>query len=390
MAESCYRPQYLPASFKGVPFVATEVSSNHGRRGAEGEFPFSENTAYADLGRKIRKYGLSGRFQTNSHISEATAFIRACESPGPGVLVHPTRGILASAACTSLRVRDNTETEQGVTYVDAEFVEAVEWPGGLRLGEPLSLAVGALLDASLAQFGADYRLGEIQAYHERTVADIALGFILQVSAGYAAATIADAAKRTRNKVLYDFQQVAPEDTATVGRAIAYGMGLIVSASTPQVAYRTMRELVNSAAQESALLAPASVAENAIYALVRTAGAAYMAQSGLDISGARSSDIRRIASAVDTILEGEMSYGWANHQNAFYLAVAEFRTEVSARFAEKAHQSPGLIQYDFGGATHPLKAAHAIYADAKRHRELEGLNNVGPYGKLGPAIQGLAR
>src|SRR5262245_39833440 len=89
---------YLPASFNGVPFYCTEASSEHGRRGSEGEFPFGENTAYADLGRRIRTYTLSAVFRGDNHVREATALIAVCEAPGPGVLVHPTRGIV-SAAC---------------------------------------------------------------------------------------------------------------------------------------------------------------------------------------------------------------------------------------------------------------------------------------------------
>ena len=52
MAIGCYTPAYLPASFKGVPFDALEATYEYGRRGAEGEFPFSDTTAYVDLGRK--------------------------------------------------------------------------------------------------------------------------------------------------------------------------------------------------------------------------------------------------------------------------------------------------------------------------------------------------
>ena len=37
MAEACYKEPYLPGSFKFIPFKAIEASSEHGRRGAEGE-----------------------------------------------------------------------------------------------------------------------------------------------------------------------------------------------------------------------------------------------------------------------------------------------------------------------------------------------------------------
>ena len=103
MALGCYTAPYLPASFKGVPFEALTAESEHGRRGAEGEFPFGEQTAYADLGRKIRRYSLKARFVLNSHVDDSAALIAACESPGSGALAHPTRGIV-NAACTSCKV----------------------------------------------------------------------------------------------------------------------------------------------------------------------------------------------------------------------------------------------------------------------------------------------
>ena len=87
MAIGCYNPDenYLPASFKGVPFEALEVTSQHGRRGAQGEFPWGENTAYVDLGRSIRTYSISGRVSDNNHIAMANALAAAVETPGAGI-----------------------------------------------------------------------------------------------------------------------------------------------------------------------------------------------------------------------------------------------------------------------------------------------------------------
>jgi len=83
---------YVPASFKGVGFNCTEVDIEGGRRGAEGEFPFGEITAYADLGRKIQVYHLTAVFRADDHVFDSHSLFQACQSPGPGVLVHPTRG----------------------------------------------------------------------------------------------------------------------------------------------------------------------------------------------------------------------------------------------------------------------------------------------------------
>src|SRR5262245_66687692 len=86
-----------PASFKGVQFYCTEADVEGGRRGAEGEFPFSEITAYADLGRKIRVYHLTAEFREDNHVKDSQALFRACESPGPVILVHSTLGAVMVA-----------------------------------------------------------------------------------------------------------------------------------------------------------------------------------------------------------------------------------------------------------------------------------------------------
>jgi len=108
---------YVPASFKGVQFVCTDADIEGGRRGAEGEFPFGENTAYADLGRKIRVFHLTAAFREDDHVLDAQALFAACESPGPGILVHPTRGT-HMAACRSVKVSDKVEEEAGLTTAE--------------------------------------------------------------------------------------------------------------------------------------------------------------------------------------------------------------------------------------------------------------------------------
>src|SRR5262245_14203380 len=114
---------YARASFKGVGFDCKEADIQGGRRGAEGEFPFGENTAYADLGRKIRVFSVSAVFRRDSHISDSSALFRACESPGPGILVHPTRGT-HMVACRSCKVKNEVEDSQGESTAELEFVEA--------------------------------------------------------------------------------------------------------------------------------------------------------------------------------------------------------------------------------------------------------------------------
>src|SRR4029079_17615961 len=149
----------VPASFKGVGFNCTEVNIEGGRRGAEGEFPFGEITAYADLGRKIQVYHLNAVFREDDHVCDSHCLFQACQSPGPGILVHPTRGTVL-AACRSIKLKDNVE-ETGETQCEMEFVEANGiGVGGPRAGPGYSSLYGIihspLNDVSRASFLANY------------------------------------------------------------------------------------------------------------------------------------------------------------------------------------------------------------------------------------------
>ena len=98
MSNFCHEfdKDYLPASFKGVPFFVDTISDSSGRRGVVGEFPFKNETDYADLGIKAQSYKFSGFFSGRFHIEQAKLFYEICRSEGAGILIHPTKGISCS------------------------------------------------------------------------------------------------------------------------------------------------------------------------------------------------------------------------------------------------------------------------------------------------------
>lgn len=396
MAQACYEEPYLPASYKLIPFDAVEVTSSHGRRGAEGEFPFGETTGYADTGRKIRRYTLQGKFVNNNHVISAAALIAACELPGPGPLVHPTRGVIASAACVSIKVTDKVESEQGITYLDMEFVEANNWPNGLSVvGQLLGVIVAPLITSSRANFRASYAPQEIQTYRQGAVVNAAQEQVANIATEYTLSTTTEAADDQRNRVIYELNTVVnidseAEDTEKADRALSLGMNAVSIGTRGTVKFDAFRRLANGAARSSSFLNPAGSAEDAVYNLVRTLSAAYMAEGAMESRSLTSSEIFQQADAIDAILESEMDYARQICNNDLFLRLSEFRGSVQARLYEKAYTSPGRTQFDFGGSTHPLRAAYAIYGDAKRHRDLEEVNVVSSKGRFGNPVTGIVR
>lgn len=387
MAEACYVDRYLPASYKFVTFDAIDVTSEHGRRGAEGEFPFGEQTAYADLGRKIRRYTVRGRFVRNSHILGAAALIAVCELPGPGILVHPTRGVL-TVACTGLKVTDDLDNERGVTIVDMQFVEANVWPNGLSLvGQILGLILGTVIGPSRDNFTSRYRPNAIQPFREEAVVRAAQAQISNIRTEYLAATVAG---QPRDRFAYDLESLSIDremasDTSIMDRGIAVGMQLVSRNLSNANKFSVFRRIANNAALQSTFSSPASDAENAIYSNVRVIAAAYMAEGAFEENNLRSAEIFAQVDAIDAILEGEMAYAGDICANRLYLALSEFRVSTSAALYNKAYNAPGFTQFNFSGGVHALTAAYSIYGDAKRHREIEMMNLVSISGRVGPFV-----
>jgi hypothetical protein len=96
----------VPASFKGVQFYCSEANIEGGRRGAEGEFPFGEDTKYADLGRKIRVYHLTAIFREDDHVTDAQALLMFVSRLGPECwFTRPVAQSWPRAGKSKLRIR---------------------------------------------------------------------------------------------------------------------------------------------------------------------------------------------------------------------------------------------------------------------------------------------
>lgn len=390
MAEACYKPKYIPASFKGVPFEALEVSSEHGRRGAEGEFPFGESTAYADLGRKIRRYSISGRFAANSHIADSTTLITVCELPGPGILVHPTRGAV-SVACTSLRVRDNPIEEQGVTYFDAEFVEANLFGSGFQFGGLLGgLDLSGIIGAVGLFFQDSYKPDSVRWYNSLQVAATGAEAVAKIAEQYNNVTSNNRDIKVY-QLLNNFNTVVNDpftvrDPQTLFRVITNGMGFVDTAAAGAAKVAAFKSIANWAAQASGLAGEAGISQNAVYTAIRILAAGYMTRGILESITTTLDAALSEYDMVTGILQEELEI--VNTECAdprLFMALRDFTISVQATLLHRAYELPALVSYQFPGPTHPLVAAYEIYDDATRFADLESRNPQYLPWTFGPAI-----
>ena len=381
MALGCYTPLYLPASFKGVPFDAMDAGSEHGRRGAVGEFPFGENTAYADLGRKARHYSIRARFPTNDHIAQSAALIAVCESTGSGPLVHPTRGIV-NVACKSCKIRDNILEEQGITYADMDFVEANDWPGGLSLGGSIAgLAIAAVIAIARETFLSNYSPSSVPAHRRRTLTDDAANIVATVAQEYRVATVGQTTPDVYRSIS-ELETVAGDylllnKPATVDTAISLGMNAVAENLSGDAKIQAMRRIANSISGRR-LPGKAGTSQNALHSLTRIVAGAFMSRGAIEATYSSASTAFEYYDLVTGILASEARIAYDDCDNNLFLEIRDFTIQSQSAILAKAYKSPALISYSMPSGAHPLVAAYQLFGDAKRHRELE----------LGNALSGI--
>jgi hypothetical protein len=239
----------VPASFKGVGFYCTEADIEGGRRGAEGEFPFGENTAYADLGRKIRIYKLTAHFRDDNHVGDSHALFMVCESPGPGILVHPTRGVVM-VACRSIKVSDKLEESAGETTAEMEFVEANTGFSGI-LGSIFGIISTGLFAASQASFVRDYTPIAVPQPWKTDVINKAQGLIWSIADVAEHVVVADS-PASDWRAIFRMREVASDDglalsATTVDDAMVQGFGVINrNIVDPNTKFSIFRRFANTA------------------------------------------------------------------------------------------------------------------------------------------------
>src|SRR5262245_22675120 len=389
-----------PASFKGVQFMCTEADVEGGRRGAEGEFPFGEQTAYADLGRKIRVYHLTAKFREDNHVGDSFALFRACESPGPGILVHPTRGAVM-AACRKCKLKDAIEESAGETEADLEFVEAnLGFMGGFGgiIGASLSLfgiVSSGLNSASETHFLARYRPMKVAQPWRTDVINTAQNIVQSTVRVVEQVLDVDSSLSEWRTVVQMWETVHDDGLAAqaknINEAEVNGFTTISEQVQDQnTKFKIFRGLANSAVTTSKLPPGIGVeSEQAVLSRHRILSAIGMAEAAM---GSKYPNLNEALTAKDLVLavfKEEEDAAYYNCDNDLFLEIRKYSVSFTKAMFDLAYRLPGLVRVDFSGGIHPLMAAYAIYNDAKRHRELEEKNIVDANGRFAPLVTGLS-
>lgn len=384
----CIAPLYLPANYNGVFFECLVAGSEHGRRGVTGEFPFGEQTAFQDLGIKIRHYSISGRFQGPECVVQMSSLINAVESPGPGNLLHPTRGSL-TVSCTSLKVKDSISQAAGETTFDMEFVDASSFKTGLG-SLPSIPAIAGFIAAVAGSFADQYAPGSLLFFQKGSVQDTAQGMLADLAQAFYQIIPGNSS----DEVWETLAQVQAPSTnfdtwktsAGVVNAVTFAFAAIDTyAPDGQTEYNTFRALANKYALVATGIGTAAVCQEACYSLMRSLCAAYMMRSATQIPNlSLTTALANMDQTAEIVLE-EKKNAIALSNDDLYLALATFQAMMLQTLSQYAYNLPPTISYSYPGGIASLVAAYDIYGDASQFDALEEQNpNNFPFA-LGPII-----
>lgn len=126
MAYQPWRAALLPASFGGAGFKVEAGGFGGGRRLSVHEYAHSDTPFVEDLGRKARRWQITGYCIGPGYLADRDALIAVCEAEGPFTLVHPSLGAeqVHCEVCNPVEVRE----KGGYVVFELVFVEAGQSP----------------------------------------------------------------------------------------------------------------------------------------------------------------------------------------------------------------------------------------------------------------------
>lgn len=377
---ACYVPSledYLPASYNGIPFEALALTTIAGRRFVEGEFLFSNNNRIIDLGRRIRRFTVEGRFVGEGHTLLAQALMEMVDRlPSGGILVHPTRGVLR-VGISELRIEENAHDDMGVSTFTMECVEArtggildiiTDW-GNIGLKGALDVLSGNFKD-SLANinFGGS-SLG---------AAKTGVGVVLS---GYKLATISNN------------NQLIPEVTANLNRSISSniiaqpeiyaniienGMDYIVrDATTKNTAIKALRSIIIDVSKRIPGQRETDVA-NIIISLTKQMALLYWSDSVIDTVSPNNNQAMADYLWWVKEMESEISRAHNICNACAYNTLSETLSHGRSALLSRIARGSQVTEYNIGEGQPALVAAWEIWGDAGRASELPNYNNGMPW------------
>lgn len=139
----------LDASFRGIVFDIVSVGDDLERALAEHAYPYLDGADIEDLGAGPRTFAVSAIFFGDDYETRLQDFLTALDTPGPGELIHPVFGTVASAQVRSRSIRHDADGVDQAT-VSIQFVESTPAEPFFNRSMPTqqAAAIGTASDAT--------------------------------------------------------------------------------------------------------------------------------------------------------------------------------------------------------------------------------------------------
>lgn len=418
-----------PASFRGVPFGVITADGRFGRRMAEHEYPFRDKPWLEDLGRATRKISFVGFLISDSLvygggdvIDQRERMIAACETNGPGTLIHPTLGeLLVSCPQDGLTVIERGNEwryfELGFSFIESG---AREFPSADSATED---DADEAADESDLQTAMDYILA-VQIAIAR--GEAVLKQLLRVTNGFIGSVLRLANDATGLFTMVvdlpgEFGRYFPGGTGgfggrslpiaglplTVGGLIAQGAAarsavvaatatllaavngsdtaaqasaaqalvaaLLAATPDPGVALRLLEALAaffpDDPTTDSVIGQAMAAVQAAFGALARRAALAALVRAAASYQPTSRDDAAAVRDQITALLDAEILVAGDAGDDNSYMALRALRTACVVDLNSRGAALPAMKVFAFNGNLPALVLAQTLYQDATRGDEL---------------------
>lgn len=364
--------ELVPASFKGVPFKVDEGGRTGGRRVAEFQFP-KGNTPYAeDMGRAAKRWQITGYVIGDDYTAQRDALLDACDSDGPGILIHPSLGSM-NVMCGPVATHES-RLRGGICTFEMLFIEAGQAPSA-DVTDDTQGQVSSQADAmgGAAASALDTALGA--AFDAvATVANIAEGVgILATMLNALSGTVSGQTGTAGSQMFFAIGDLLASGEGDL-RASQLGTPLLAVFELATTAGASLAGM-NTVMAAMQAVTPASAIGIAVVnaginmALVEQARilSATTFTSSNDVSAAIASNNANFSSAEETIADsGDVGT---------YQALIALHGSVTRDLVNRALQLPSLVTYQFPRSLPSLTMAFRLYADSTRADQLVAENKA---------------
>jgi len=383
-------PTYLPASWKGIPFVCTETDDEFGRRGHLYEYPLSERVAWKDLGRKARRFKVTGYLIGGDQIAQTGAMAAAAESPEPGILIHPAYGS-QRVACIKLSTSLDYFKDVRRTRLSFEFVEAADSMAPYRAGSAIamvhSIASAAIAAAALGVWNVNERSSP-SAGEVATTISLALARLLQPVEEEDAFDAISALERGAQR-LEEIPYLPGQPRLAMGFPVAPRGALyseFMEVLEPIDHGSAIVRLVHADALErlrefNKQVVDAGISGNLSVETLVIAARLVLARDYALVAIATT--YRTVSEALQdldfimAIYDEEEAAATRRCDDKLVAAIRAARAEAAQAMLSANIRLPGIVEYSVHGVWPSLLAAHKVYGDGTRYEEVEHYNPVMP-------------